>query len=189
MVLRGNGVSPGVVRGSALKLDSHNRVVMKIRISEDVVDDEVRRFVKAVRRSRDQLEGLKSRFEKKVGREHSYILDAHLLMLEDRALIAEITSNIRREHANAEWAVLRATDRIRIAYESLEDEYFRERGGDIENVVERILFNLSAEKQPNWSRLPDDLILVSKDFNPATFAIIDLSNIQALALETAGRTS
>ena len=58
MVLRGNGVSPGVVRGSALKLDSHNRVVMKIRISEDLVDDEVRRFVKAVRRSRDQLEGV-----------------------------------------------------------------------------------------------------------------------------------
>ena len=104
-------------------------------------------------------------------------------------VIAEITSNIRREHANAEWAVLRATDRIRIAYESLEDEYFRERGGDIENVVERILFNLSGQRQINWARLPKDLVLVARDFNPSTFALIDLSKVQGLALESGGRTS
>jgi phosphotransferase system enzyme I (PtsI) len=58
-------------------------------------------------------------------------------MLEDKSLITDIISIIRSHGVNAEWAVRQATDRIRGAYMSLDDEYFRERVSDIENVVAR----------------------------------------------------
>jgi phosphotransferase system enzyme I (PtsI) len=186
----GNGVSAGVVQGHVLKLDSHNRVLLKVLIPEDSgIEEEVKRFRLALESSRDQLLALRSSLAEIIGGEHSFILDAHLLMLEDKTLIAEIESCIRAHRANAEWAVRQATDRLIRAYESLDDEYFRERSSDIENVVERILLNLAGERPFNWRSLPEDSIVVSHDFNPSSFAVMDLRQIRGLALESGGRTS
>ncbi len=186
-VFQGNGVSSGVVLGQALKMDSHHRLILKLHV--DDVDVEARRFLKAVEASKEQLEVLKSRLEEKVGREHSIILDAHLLILEDRVLKNEILEIIRNNNANAEWAVTQATDRLVDAYESLGDEYFRERHSDIEHVAERIMLNLSGGNPISWEQLPEDLIIVSRDFNPSNFATMDLKKVRGLALESGGRTS
>ncbi len=189
-IFRGSGVSPGIVLGQALKLDSHNRVTLKIRLEDDrLVEEEVRRVEKAIRASRQQLEALKTRLEEKVGSEHSFILDVHLLMLEDKSLREEIIADIRNHRANAEWAVRRASERILNAYQALEDEYFRDRRSDIEGVVERIFVNLSGHRPFNWSPLPRDLIIVSHDFSPSSFAVVDLQKVRGLALESGGRTS
>jgi phosphoenolpyruvate-protein phosphotransferase (PTS system enzyme I) len=189
VLFQGNGVSPGVALGSALKLDSYNRVMLKTFIRDDQIESEIERLQHAIQVSREQLESLKLRLEKKVGVEHGFILDVHILMLEDKSLMADIISIIRNHGANAEWAVRQATDRIRNAYQSLDDEYFRERVSDIENVVERILLNLSGDKPFSWTTLPNDLIVVSHDFNPSIFATMDLQKVRALALETGGRSS
>jgi len=186
-IFHGNGVSPGAVLGQVLKLDSHNRAIVKIRVDDS--DKEARRLQSAIAASKEQLATLRARLEQKVGREHSFILDVHLLMLEDKSLISEILANIRNNRANAEWAVVQATDRLLDAYESLEDEYFRERHSDIENVVERILLNLSGNRPLSWESLPGDLIVVSRDFNPSKFATMDLQKVRGLALESGGRTS
>lgn len=189
VVFQGNGVSPGVALGSALKLDSYNRFILKTFIPEDMLDNEIERAQQAIQISREQLEGLKGRLEQKVGPEHGFILDVHILMLEDKSLMADIISIIRNHGVNAEWAVRQATDRILNAYQSLDDEYFRERVSDIENVVERILLNLSGDKAFSWTALPEDLIVIGHDFNPSAFATLDLHKVRALALEAGGRTS
>lgn len=188
-IFQGNGVSPGIVLGSALKIDNHNRVILKTGIEAQRVEAEVRRFQRAVQISREQLEILKPRLEEKVGHEHSYILEAHLLMLEDQSLSAEIISTIQGSRVNAEWAVRRASERIQEAYKSLEDDYFRERGSDVENVLERIILNLSGENEVDSFSLPEDLIIVSQDFSPSTFALLDLQKVKGLAMESGGRTS
>jgi phosphotransferase system enzyme I (PtsI) len=110
-------------------------------------------------------------------------------MLEDKALNAEILASIRNDKTNAEWAVTRAAERLVHAYESLEDEYFRERHSDIEDVVERILLNLAGGRPFSWESLPGDLILVSREFNPSSFATMDLQKVRGLALESGGRNS
>ncbi len=188
-VFCGNGVSPGIVLGQALKLDSQHRVVLRARVPAHLIDEEVSRLETAIATSREQLETLKERLEKEVGFKQSYILDAHLLMLDDRSLIAEMAGIIRQEQANAEWAVRCVEDRIRRAYLSLDDQYFRERVSDIESVLERLILNLSGAKPLRWESLPHDVIIVSEVFNPAFFATIDLERVRGLALEGGGRTS
>jgi phosphoenolpyruvate-protein phosphotransferase (PTS system enzyme I) len=186
-IFHGSGVSPGVVLGQALKIDSHNRLILKIHV--DDAEEEARRFLRAIELSKEQLQVLKVQLEEKLGNEHSVILDAHLLILEDKALNTEILASIRDSHANAEWALIQASDRLVRAYQSLEDEYFRERHSDIEHVVERILINLSGDRPFSWEHLPDDLIIVSRDFNPSNFATMDLPKVRGLVLESGGRTS
>jgi phosphotransferase system enzyme I (PtsI) len=174
IIFRGSGVSSGVVWGQALKLDIHNRLIIKVAV--DDVEAEVRRFLKAIEISKDQVQSLKARLEEKVGEEHGVILDTHFLILDDRMLHAEILDSIRSNHANTEWALIQATDRLVRAYKSLEDEYFRERHSDIEHVVERILLNLSGDSPFSLANLPEDVIIVSRDFNPSNFATMDHKN-------------
>jgi phosphotransferase system enzyme I (PtsI) len=187
IVFHGSGVSPGVVLGQALKLDSHNRIILKVHIED--VEAEAGRYLRACEAAKEQMKNLKSRLEEKVGREHSVILDAHLLILEDRSFNAEILAKIRNSHANAEWAVVQATDRLVCAYQSIEDEYFRERHSDIEQVAERILLNLSGDRPLSWDYLPGELIIASHDFSPSNFATMDLQRVRGLVLESGGRTS
>ena len=187
IVFTGSGVSPGVVLGQALKIDSHNRLILRIQV--DDAEAEAGRYLRAIEAAKEQMETLKLRLEEKVGREHSIILDAHLLILEDRSLNAEILGIIRDSRANAEWAVVQATDRLVQAYQSLEDEYFRERHSDIGQVAERILLNLSGDRPLSWEHLPGDLIIAAHDFNPSNFATMDFQKVRGLALESGGRTS
>jgi phosphotransferase system enzyme I (PtsI) len=188
-VFLGNGVSRGITLGQALTLDSQQHVVLRSRIPEHLIDAEVGRLESAIATSREQLEGLKARLEKEIGFEQSYILEAHLLMLDDRSLIAEMAGLIRQECVNAEWAVRRVEDRIRRVYLSLDDQYFRERVSDIESVLERLVLNLEGATTLRWENLPRDVIIVSREFNPAFFATIDLERLRGLALEGGGRTS
>lgn len=186
-IFRGSGVSPGVVLGRALKLDSHSRFVLRLHV--DNVEEEVCRYLHAIEAAKEQLQSLKSRLEEKLGSEHGIILDAHLLILEDKLLNAGIVESIRNYSANADWAVVQATDRLVHAYQSIEDEYFRERHSDIEHVAERILLNLSGNRPFSWEHLPENQIIVSRDFNPSNFATMDLHKIRGLVLESGGRTS
>lgn len=176
-----------MVFGQALKLDNRNRAILKMRV--DDVEEEIRRLLNAIEQSKAQLAVLKSRLEEKIGSEHSVILDTHILILEDQTLRNEILDGIRKERANSEWAVTRAMKRIVRAYESLEDEYFREKHNDIEDVMERVLLNLSGDRPFSWDNLPGDLILVSRDFHPSAFATMDLQKVRGLVLELGGRTS
>jgi phosphotransferase system enzyme I (PtsI) len=185
----GNGVSPGLALGQALRLDSHDRAILRVKIADDAIDAELQRFHRALEISRNQLIKLKENLEAKVGIEHSFILDVHLLMLEDRHLACQIEATIRKAHCNAEWALRLSSDRIWRAYASMEDEYFRERGNDVENVVERILSNLAGDEPLDWTTFPEDLIIVSRNFNPSAFASLDLTKLKGLALESGGRTS
>jgi phosphotransferase system enzyme I (PtsI) len=187
IVFRGSGVSSGVVWGRALKMDSHNRLILKVLV--DDAEAEVRRFLKAIEASKEQLQALKLQLEDKVGSEHSVILETHFLILEDRMLHAEILESIRLNRSNAEWAVTQAADRLVHAYESLSDEYFRERHSDLEHVVERIISNLSGDQPFSWGNLPEDVIIVAHDFNPSNFATMDLAKVRGLVLESGGRTS
>lgn len=187
LTFEGSGVSPGVVIGQALKLDSHRRLILKVQVND--VEAETARYLRAVESAKEQMEALRSRLEQKIGTEHSIILDAHLLILEDRTFKSEILASIRESRANAEWAVVQATESLVHAYKSLDDEYFRDRHTDIEQVAERILLNLSGDRPLSWEHLPGDLILVSHDFNPSNFATMDLQKVRGLALESGGRTS
>jgi phosphoenolpyruvate-protein phosphotransferase (PTS system enzyme I) len=186
-VFYGSGVSAGVVLGQALKFESHTRLLLKVHV--DDVEAEVRRYLRAIEASKEQFKALKSQLEEKVGSEHGIILDAHLLMLEDRSLNSEILENIRNSHANAEWVLMQATDQLVQAYQSLEDEYFRERHSDIEHVADRIQLNLSGDRPFSWEHLSGDQIIVSREFSPSDFATVDLPKVRGLILESGGRTS
>jgi phosphoenolpyruvate-protein phosphotransferase (PTS system enzyme I) len=174
--------------GRVLRIHTGGRQnIYRATLDADDIKREVRRFQAAVRLSRRQLLVIKRRAEIALGAEHAYIFDAQLLMLEDRKLLDEVEDYIRQEHANAEWAVKVASDKLLAVYAEIKDDYLRERSSDIEDVTRRLLVALSGEAQSR--RLTEDAIIVAEELLPSAAAELDFSHVRAIASDAGGWTS
>ena len=185
---KGLGVSEGVVMGRILRLQDGTRDVYRAEIDDSDLERERRRFRAAVRLSRRQLETIKERAEKELGRGNAYIFDAHLLFLEDAKLTRDVEDYIVQHRANAEWAAKVVGDRLLSIYMQINDEYLRERGSDIEDVIQRLLANLTGENRPN-PKLSEDAVIVAQDLLPSTIAELDLDHVRAIATDPGAWTS
>jgi len=185
---KGLGVSDGVVLGRVLRFQEGAHEVYRAQIGDADLERERRRFRAAVRLSRRQLEAIKHRAEKELGRGHAYIFDAHLLFLEDAKLTRDVEDYIVKQRSNAEWAAKVVGDRLLSIYTQINDEYLRERGSDIEDVIQRLLANLTGEGR-HYPNLSEDAVVVSRDLLPSTIAELDLSHVRAIATDTGGWTS
>jgi len=185
---KGLGVCEGVVIGRVLRLQDGTRDVYRAEIDDKDLERERRRFRAAVRLSRRQLEAIKERAENELGRGHAYIFDAHLLFLEDAKLTRDVEDYIVKERANAEWAAKVVGDRLLSIYTQINDEYLRERGSDIEDVIQRLLANLTGEGRSH-PKLSEDAVIVAQDLLPSTIAELDLNHVRAIATDAGGWTS
>jgi phosphotransferase system enzyme I (PtsI) len=205
---RGLGVSEGVAVGRVLRLHASARYIFRAPLDETEVANEIRRLRTAVRFARRQILSIKRRAERKLGADHAYIFDAHLLMLEDRRLLGDIETVVRDERVNAEWAIKVVTDRLIEAYAAIKDDYLRARHTDIEDVTRRLLVALgdAAEKEaskkrrrevsnleenraaPRLHSMPDSII-VAEELLPSAAAELDFTNVRAIVTDIGGWTS
>lgn len=186
---RGLGVSEGTAVGKVLRVHGGRSTIFRVKLDDaDDVAAELRRFRAAVGLSRRQLRAIKARAEEQLGDEHAYIFDAHLLMLRDRKLVGDIEEFIQSEKVNAEWAIKVVSDRILAVYAEIKDDYLRERGTDIEDVVQRLLVAVSGKK-PAYRKLNEDAIIVARELMPSAVAELDFHYVKAIATDTGGWTS
>lgn len=184
---RGLGVSPGIGIGWIVRMSARGERVFRFRLNPSQVEHEVKRLTEAIDKTRQQLLQIKSKLEQTLGSAHAYILDAHLLMLEDRQLVEEIRTLIRYELVNAEWAVKTVTDRILASYAEIKDEYLCERGSDVRDVMDRLTAMLRGDHPPQG--LPQQTILVAQHILPSIMAELDVESVVGLVAQAGGRTS
>ncbi len=184
----GLGVSSGLVIGRVLRMHDGTQQVFHWKISESDIDAERARFQSAVKLASDQVLALRKHAEERLGRDHAYIFEAHLLMLEDVKLIGDIERQIIDEQANAEWAVKVVGDRLVSLYAEIKDEYLRTRGSDVEDVVKRLLAALGGV-QDGQRELSEDAVIVAQDLLPSAVAELDLQHARAIATDSGGWTS
>jgi phosphoenolpyruvate-protein phosphotransferase (PTS system enzyme I) len=188
--LQGVPASPGIAVGRVLRLDERGRHhFYYIGVSAARAGAEVRRLRQALREARAQLNEIKVRLAEELGYGHSFILDAHLLMLEDERLIAELEHEISTRRVNAEWAVRSVADRAIDVYKQVNDPYLRERTSDLEDVATRLLTILSGHDQFDLSQLDQDIIVVANNIWPSTIAELDFKHVLGFATNAGGLTS
>jgi len=188
--LQGVAASPGIAIGRVLRLDERGRhQFYYIGVSAAQARMEVRRLREALEEARNQLRDIKLRLAEELGFKHSFILDAHLLMLEDLRFIQELESEIRTRRVNAEWAVRSVADRAIAVYKQVSDPYLRERTSDLEDVATRLLTILSGHDKFDLSKLDQDVIIVAKNIWPSTVAELDFGHVLGFATNTGGLTA
>ena len=188
--LKGLPASRGVAVGNVLRLDEKGRhQFYYIEIPPGGVRAEIKRLRDCFSEARAQLNEIKERLTKELGSQQAYILDVHLLMLEDKKLLAELEREIRNRKISAEWAVREVADRIAAVYRQVKDPYLRERASDIEDVAIRLLTILSGHARFEFSKLDQDVIIVAEDIWPSTVAELDFKRVLAFATDAGGLTS
>ena len=187
--LSGVGLSPGVSIGTAYEVEPQIVAMYPIRIASDEVTSELKRLHAALKESRLQLEKAREKLEAELGKEHSHIIDAHLLILQDPLLLEEIEKKIQEELQSPERAVREAAENWISAYRSLEDPFFRERGSDVEEVVQRLIFNLMELDSHGQEGLPEDLILVVPEASLFLLVEYPLERVKGLVVKRGGTTS
>lgn len=188
-VFTGQGVSPGLAIGKAFKLDKRRLPIFRLRIPRARIPQELERLYQGIERSKQQIGEIRKRLGQQVGEQHAYILEAQLLMIEDRVLLAEVSEVIRGQLVNAEWAVKSVTDKYLHAYRSLTEEYYRERGCDLADIRTRLITNIAGESGMDFTLFPGKMVLFSEEVEPSMIAAVDYRKVQAFVSEQGGWTS
>ncbi|MEA2013902.1 MAG: phosphoenolpyruvate--protein phosphotransferase [Thermodesulfobacteriota bacterium] len=189
VALKGIGVSPGIVIGTVYVLNRQDVKGTFNKLSGDEsVSREIKRFEKALRDSRQELQNIKTDLNNQQGIE-SLFIDVHIMILEDKAFVDDIIRNIEEHSVNAEWALKMTISRQREAFDKIEDEYLRERIRDVEYVGQGILRNLSGRKHEKVSNIEGEVVIVARDLSPADTVQMSNSGILGFATDIGGQTS
>jgi phosphotransferase system enzyme I (PtsI) len=188
-VYRGIAASGGIVIGRTWVADRSRVAVVECSVDPDEVPGELDRFRQAVARSRQELQEVRERLATERGEEHLYVLDSHLMMLDDGLLSRQTLEIISQERINAEAALKRSLQRFRELFASFGDEYLRERSSDIEIVVERILRNMVGKEQHSINDVDGRVIVVAHDLAPSDILQIDKERVIGFVTDLGGKTS
>jgi phosphoenolpyruvate-protein phosphotransferase (PTS system enzyme I) len=183
-IIKGVVASAGVTRGHAVRAFDPEFISLNYKLKQDQVSDETDRFKQSVEKSRRQLRRMQEQLKKRSGPESSFLIDAHLLILQDKLFVDRIIDKIQQDHVNAEWAIQQVSDELFEAYDRLEDEYLRERRGDLDDIVRRLLHNLRSNAQPSFKKLPYDAILVGRAIPPSILFELRSNRLVGLVTET-----
>lgn len=189
-VLKGIGVSPGIVTGKAYLFDPLDIQLSFYKLNDpSLIPKEIRRFRNALKESEQQLLEIQENLRKKKINEPLYVIDVHVLILKDKKFINRTIKYIRRLGINAEWAVRLMLDRYKKIFAGVEDNYIRGRISDIQYVTQRILRNLSGNTRATIWELGDDVIVIAQDISPADTAQLKMDKVMGFATDMGGRTS
>ncbi len=183
-IIHGTVASVGSAVGKAVRAFDPLFISFNFKLRPDQVRKEVERFRGSIEKSREQLKRMQAELKRKTGPESSFLIDAHLLVLQDRLFVDRIIEKIETDYINSEWAIQQVSDDLLQAYDRLNDDYLRERRGDLEDIVRRLLHNLQSKPLPSFKKLPYDAILIGKAVPPSTLFELRSQRIVGLATET-----
>lgn len=187
MEIKGIGASPGIAIGKALVLEHKEMVIEK---KENVnVEVEVEKLNSAVDTSKKELSAVKEKVAKELGEEEAEIFGAHLLVLEDTEFIGEAENKIKNESLNAEYALNEVKDMFVSIFESMDNDYMRERAADVKDVTNRVLRHILGIKIIDLSNLSDEVVLIAHDLTPSDTATMDKKKVLGFLTNIGGRTS
>ncbi len=189
IILKGIGGSPGICIGKAYLVDKEGvDVIKKYVIREESRSAEVGRFKTAVKKAQTALRRIIDNTPEEL-RQHTQILETHMLLLEDKMLYDRTIDVIEKERVNAEWALKKVVSLVKPIFENMSDDYLKQRAEDITHVSDRIMENLVGADQVDIGRIDKRVILVARDLSPAETSQIQLERIKGFVTNRGSRAS
>jgi len=188
-MISGIPASPGIVFGKALVLKEEKIVLDTTKITDDQVEAEVARFYEGRNAAVEQLNSIKDRASASLGEEKAAIFEGHLMILEDEELEEEILDYLRSHNVNASVAASKIIDQQVAMLSEIDDEYLKERAGDIRDIGNRLIKNILGMPIVDLGDINEESILVAYDLTPSETAQLNLEKVLGFITDIGGRTS
>ncbi|MDU4337272.1 MAG: phosphoenolpyruvate--protein phosphotransferase [Staphylococcus lugdunensis] len=186
-LINGIAASDGVAIAKAYLLVEPDLSFTNEKITD--IDAEINKFKNAVEASKIELTKIRNNAEKQLGADKAAIFDAHLLVLDDPELIQPIEDKISNEKVNAPQALNEVTSQFITIFESMDNEYMKERAADIRDVSKRLLAHILGVELPNPSIIDESVVIVGNDLTPSDTAQLNKDFVQGFVTNIGGRTS
>ncbi|MED3826348.1 phosphoenolpyruvate--protein phosphotransferase [Priestia megaterium] len=185
--IQGIAASSGIAIAKAFRLENPELTVEKKSVTE--VEVEVARLEAALEKSKSELEIIREHARKELGDDKAEIFEAHLLVLSDPELINPIKDKITNENVNAEHALDEVAAMFINMFESMDNEYMKERAADIRDVTKRVLAHLLGVNVSNPSLISEEVVIIAEDLTPSDTAQLNRKFVKGFTTDIGGRTS
>ncbi|MBO0380979.1 phosphoenolpyruvate--protein phosphotransferase [Staphylococcus saprophyticus] len=185
--INGIAASDGVAIAKAYLLVEPDLSFDSEKVSD--VDAEIAKFNNAIQTSKVELTKIRNNAEQNLGADKAAIFDAHLLVLDDPELIQPIEEKIKNEQVNAPTALSDVTGQFITIFESMDNEYMKERAADIRDVSKRVLAHILGVELPNPSMIDESVVIIGNDLTPSDTAQLNKEFVQGFVTNIGGRTS
>lgn len=185
--LKGIGASAGIAIAKAYRLEEP-----ELKIEQKTVTDkeaEKSRFEAAIATSKSELEKIKEHANRELGADKAEIFAAHLLVLSDPELLSPVKDKIETDGVNAESAMKETADMFVSMFESMDNEYMKERAADIRDVTKRVIAHLLGVQIPNPSLISEEVVIIAEDLTPSDTAQLNRQFVKGFTTDIGGRTS
>lgn len=193
MCLYGQGVARGYAIGRVVVLGATALEVSHYRIAEDQIQAEKSRLTNALATTQREMHEMAANLPADAPRELAALLSVHGMLLSDPLLADQAVALIDEKHYNAEWALTAQGQILAEQFAAIEDEYLRERGSDVRQVIERVLQVLSGSQQAlalnHEADADEHLIVVAHDISPADMIRLRGARFAGFATDLGGATS
>ncbi len=187
--MQGIAASPGIAIGKVYLFKKEILNIDLTPIKEGQIHSEIKRFEEAQKKTREQLEAIQKKISNTMSDEEGEIFSAHLMMVSDPTLSYSVDRYITLNKLNAEAALEKSIDDIWEMFQSLDDEYLKERATDIRDVGTKMLYNLAGKEMVTLAELNNEVIVVSSDLTPSDTAQMDSDKVLGFVTDAGGRTS
>lgn len=190
IMVKGIGVSSGLAIGKVYLLDTmKSEIISYCLINDPDIEEEIERFKNGVSEAKKQLLKVKDEILSREHKETVYIIDAQLMILDDKMLFNDTIGLIKEQKINAEWAFELTLKKIKDVFEEVGDKYLKERQSDIDYVGERIMKNLLGKKIDTLTSLTEKAVVIAHDLSPADTAQMVNDRVLGFATDIGGKTS
>ncbi|MBI9011805.1 MAG: phosphoenolpyruvate--protein phosphotransferase [Clostridiales bacterium] len=183
----GSAASPGIGLGKVLVIKNEELKIENLSIDDASV--EINKLEEAIEISKQQLELIRDKAFTEFGIDKAEIFEAHLMLLKDPEVKKRTVSKITSDLSNAASAYHQVIEEFILIFESMDNEYMRERAADIKDVSDRVLRNMLNVSIVDLSILSEEVILVADDLTPSQTATMDKSKVIGFLTDIGGRTS
>ena len=184
---KGIAASKGYAIGKVFLQENEEIVINDAKITD--IGAEKEKMQKALDDSKAQLEIIKVKAEKEMGAEKAAVFEAHITLLDDPEFTGAMMSEIENNSLNGLKAIESVTNTFVAIFESMDNEYMRERAADIKDVSKRILSNFAGKGGDSFAITENNTIVVAHDLTPSDTAGLDRTKVVGFITNIGGRTS
>lgn len=185
--MNGIAASDGVAIARAYLLVEPDLSFERDKVAD--VDAEINKFRNAIDTSKVELTKIRNNAEANIGPDKAAIFDAHLLILDDPEIIKPVEEKISNEQVNAPTALTDVTSQFVTIFESMDNEYMKERAADVRDVSKRVLAHILGVTLPNPSMIDENVVIIGNDLTPSDTAQLNKEFVQGFVTNIGGRTS
>jgi len=185
VILKGIGVSSGIVHGRVFLKPGHVENLAERRITKDDIPKEIARFEAALIATRRQIK----EFQKQCDPAVASIFDAHLLILDDRPFIEKVFRGIENQQKNVEAVLHDVAHGFIQSLHKVNDNYVRERAADVQDVTRRIFLNLAGHESSLADVREKGTIIIAGDLTPSEIVSLNQDLVEGIALDLGSPTA